>query len=110
MNTGELITVIFLFAAAALLFFLSLRHFLERGYLLNNAYIYASGKERKTMDWKPYYRQSAIVFGILGVVFIVIALSLIFHNSRLLILEGVLMAGLVIYAVVSSVLIGRKKP
>ena len=73
MNTGELITVIFLFAAAALLLFLSLRHFLERGYLLNNAYIYASEKERKTMDRKPYYRQSAIVFGILGIVFIVIA-------------------------------------
>lgn len=109
MSTGELITVIFLFAAAALLLFLSLRHFLERGYLLNNAYIYASEKERQTMDRKPYYRQSAIVFGILGIVFIVIALSVLLHNSRILILEGLLMAGLVIYAVVSSVLISRKK-
>lgn len=109
MNTGELITVIFLLIAAAFLTFLSLRHFLERGYLLNNAYIYASGKERKSMDWKPYYRQSAIVFGILAIVFIVIALSVIFHNSTLLILEGILIAGLVIYAIVSSVLIGRKK-
>ena len=109
MNTGELITVIFLFAAAVLLLSLSLRHFLERGYLLNNAYIYASKKERQTMDRKPYYRQSAIVFGILGIVFIVIALSVLNHNSRILILEGLLMAGLVIYAVVSSVLISRKK-
>ena len=109
MSTGELITVIFLFAAAVLLLSLSLRHFLERGYLLNNAYIYASEKERQTMDRKPYYRQSAIVFGILGIVFIVIALSVLLHNSRILILEGLLMAGLVIYAVVSSVLIGRKK-
>lgn len=109
MNTGELIIVIFLFAAAALLFFLSLRHFRERGYLLNNAYIYASGKERKSMDWKPYYRQSAVAFGILGIVFMVVALSVIFHNSSFLILEGILMAGLVIYAIVSSVLIGKKK-
>lgn len=109
MSTGELIIVIFLFAAAALLFFLSLRHFREQGYLMNNAYIYASKKERQIMNRKPYYRQSAIVFGILGIIFVVIALSVILHNTRILILEGVLLAVLVLYAIISSVKIGRKK-
>ena len=109
MNTGELITVIFLFAAAALLFFLSLRHFLERGYLLNNAYIYASKKERETMDKKPYYRQSAIVFLILSLVFIVIGLSVVLRDSRINLLEIPFVLAAMIYAIVSSVLIGKKK-
>ena len=50
------------FLAAGVLLVLAVIHFAERGFLLNNAYIYASLKERENMDKKPYSRQSAIVF------------------------------------------------
>ena len=72
MGIGELIIAIIVFAIAGLLLFLAIRHFNERGYLLNNAYIYASKEQRETMNKRQYYRQSAIVFCILFIVFVVI--------------------------------------
>ena len=62
MGTGILITAIAVFLLAGGLFFLGVRQLLERGYLLNNAWIYATKKERESMNKKPYYRQSGIVF------------------------------------------------
>ena len=43
---------------AGVLLVLSIRHFMERGFLLNNAYIYATKEQRKTMDKKPIHKVS----------------------------------------------------
>lgn len=109
MTTAEIITVIFLFALAVLGFFLSARHFAEKGFLLNNAWLYASEEERKTMDKKPHYRQSAIVFALLSTVFLVQGLSVLLRSQKLLLLEIPLIGGALLYAVVSSVLIEKRK-
>ena len=58
---------IFFAIAAIILFFLSFIQFRERGFILNNAYIWASKKERKEMDAnqeakRPHYRQSGYTF------------------------------------------------
>ena len=103
-----MITAIILFIIAAVLVVLGILQFRERGFLFNNAYIYASEEERKTMNKKPYYRQTAIVFWILGAVFIVVGLSIVLNNGRLLYAEIPLFAGLIIYAVVSTVRINRQ--
>lgn len=87
--------------------FFSIRSFLERGFLLNNAYIYASKEERKAMNKKPYYRQSAIVFFILSAVFLVIGLSLVLQNDRISLLEIPLIVGVSIYAIASTVRINK---
>lgn len=108
MSTSELIIVIVVFLAAGALFCLGIRHFMERGFLLNNAYIYASQKERQTMDKKPYYKQSAIVFCLLGMIFVLIGFSVVLQNNSLLLPEAVLVIGTVIYAIVSSVQISKK--
>ena len=108
MTTGEWITVIIVFSFAGVLLLLSIRSFFEKGFLLNNAYLYASKEERKTMNKKPYYIQSAIVFCILSAVFIVIGISLILHNDQLFWLEIPLVAGVIIYAIVSTVLINKR--
>lgn len=42
MTAGEWITVIIVFSFAGVLMLLSIRSFLEKGFLLNNAYLYAS--------------------------------------------------------------------
>ena len=60
MTTVEIVIAIVIFAIAGLLLFFAIRSFTERGFLLNNAYIYATKEERETMDKKPYYRQSAV--------------------------------------------------
>lgn len=103
MGIGELIIAIIVFAIAGLLLFISIRHFNERGYLINNAYIYASKEQRKTMDKRPYYRQSAIVFGILCIAFIVIGLSVILQNSMIMFLEIPLFIAVIVYSIISTI-------
>ena len=61
------------------------------------------------MNKKPYYRQSAIIFGILSVVFIVIGLSLVLQDDRILLFEILLISGAIVYAVVSSDQIGKQE-
>ena len=108
MTTGEQITLIIVFSIAAVLLLFSIRSFLERGFLLNNAYLYASKEERKTMNKKPYYKQSAIVFCILSAVFLVIGLSLLLQNDKFYLLEIPLIVGVIIYAIVSTVQINKR--
>lgn len=109
MRTGILITAIAVFLLAGVLFFLGVRHLLERGYLLNNAWIYATKEERKSINKKPYYRQSGIVFCLLGLLLTVIGLSALLQSSGLLWLEAALAAGTVAYAIVSSIRIEKRK-
>ena len=109
MNTTEWIVAIIAFLIAAGMAIISVRSFKNQGFLFNNAYIYASKKERETMDKKPYYRQSAIVFLILYFAFIVIGVSVVLRNSRIILLEIPLIFGAIIYAVVSSVQISKKE-
>ena len=108
MTTGEWITLIIVFSIAGVLLLFSIRSFLERGFLLNNAYLYASKEERKTMNKKPYYQQSAIVFGVLSAVFAVIGLALLFHNDKLFLIDIPLIVGVIIFAIVSTVLINKR--
>ena len=103
MDTGAVITAIMIFILTGVLLILAARHFAERGFLLNNAYIYASPKERETMDKKPYYRQSAIVFSLLSAVFFIVGLSVVTQIDEILLAEIPVMAAAIVYAVVSSV-------
>ena len=103
MDTGELIAAVFIFSIAGVLLILGIRHFMGTGFLLNNAWLYASKEERKIMDKKPYYRQSAIVFLMLSVVFIIVGLSLVFQNDGIVLFEIPLVGATIIYAIVSSV-------
>ena len=108
MTVSELITLIIVFFIAGMLLLFSIRSFLERGFLLNNEYLFASKEERKTMNKKPYYKQSAIVFCILSAVFLVTGLSLLLQNDKLFLLEIPLIVGVIIYAIVSTVQINKR--
>ena len=109
MTTAELIVTVIMFVLAIVCAVISARHFAEKGFLINNAYIYASKEERARMNKKPHYRQSAIVFCLLCGVFLVIGLSVVLQNEKIELLEIPLILGAVIYAVVSSVKIEKKK-
>lgn len=108
MRTGEFITAVTVFGLSGFLMVLGIRHFMEKGFLMNNAFLYASKEQRETMNKKPYYRQSAIIFFILGGVFIVIGLSLVLKDDSILLVEIPLFSGAIIYAIVSSVQIGKQ--
>ena len=109
MTATEWIVAILVFSIAIGMAIISIRHFKDQGFLFNNSYIYASKKERETMDKKPYYRQSAIVFLILCFVFIVIEASLVLRDNRINLLEIPLVMAAVIYAIVSSIQISKEE-
>jgi hypothetical membrane protein len=109
MTTSEIITVIVVFVIAVVLAVISYRSFKNRGFLFNNAYLFASKEERETMDKKPHYKQSAIVFLLLSVVFFVIGLSIVFNDSRINLIEIPLIIGVLVYAIISSIQISRNE-
>ena len=107
MTTAEMIIAVAVFATAGILALLSIRSFLQKGFLLNNAYIYASEEEREAMDKKPYYRQTGVVFCLLSIVFIIVGISVVLQNYKIELLQIPVIAGTVIYAIVSSIRIGK---
>lgn len=89
-------------------FVISICSFQEKGFLFNNAYLFASEKERKEMDKKPYYRQTAIVFCLLGIVFLIFAIESAVQVKWLSYLAIAVLIGVMVYAVVSSMINLRK--
>jgi len=87
---------------------ISFFQFQEKGFLFNNAYIYASKQERETMNKKPHYRQSGIVFAFLSVIFLCIVLECIFETGWLWWTEGALCIAVISYAIISSIKTIRK--
>ena len=102
MTSTERIIAVIIFIIAGILLVLSIMHFMEKGVLLNNTYLFASKKERGAMDKRPHYRQSAIVFLLLSLVFAVIGLSVVLQNDKITLLEIPLFIAVIIYAVITS--------
>lgn len=82
--------------------------FKKKGFLFNNAYIYASKNERKTMKKDLYYKQSGVVFCLIGIIFLIDAAEVILKTGWLSAVVIVVVAATVIYACASAVTIDRK--
>lgn len=90
-------------------FVISFFQFKQKGFLFNNAYIYASEKERETMDKKLHYIQTGVIFIFIGLIFTVNAINVVLKKNFLLFVVIGIAVMAIIYAIVSSVLIERKK-
>ena len=99
---GEMIVAIMLGLIALTCFVISFLQFRKKGFLFNNAYIYASKKERETMDKAPHYKQSGIVFALIGFIFAVNAVDLVLQTNWLIYLVIGTIVIAIVYAVVSS--------
>lgn len=99
----EAVTAIILLIFSAGAFLISIRSFMGKGFLWNNAWLYASRQEREGMDKKPHYRQSAIVFFMVGIVFLLNAAAVFFGMGWIYFLEAAMLVVLVVYAICSSV-------
>lgn len=106
---GNIIVAIVLSIIATICFVCSYLHLNEQGFLFNNSYIYASKQEREMMDKKPHYKQSGIVFGLIGVLFLINALEMLIKADWLFFLKIGIGIFLIVYAVVSSIVIERRK-
>lgn len=105
----EMVISCILFLVAIGAFIMSYLSFKEKGFLFNNAYIYASKHERETMDKKPHYRQSAIVFLLIGAIFLLNGVSVFLSAGWIFFLAIAISIVAIIYAIVSSVTIERRK-
>ena len=99
----EKVVSIVLFLMAAFFFTLSFMHIHERGPLLNNAAFFATPQERKKMDKRPYYRQSGIVFALLGILFLSIALETVLKTGWLYYAAGAVTLLTIVYTIASSI-------
>lgn len=94
--------IIFLLCAVICLI-ISILQFLEKGFLFNNAWIYAADEERERMNQKPHYRQSGVVFVLLSVLSLCTGLFMLTMAKWLLYMSYASAAAVVLYAIVSSV-------
>lgn len=114
MNTQQTAGIIVSLLISIGAFILSYFQFKEKGFLLNNAYIWASREERKKMNHnkeskRPHYRQSGFVFMFLGISFLLFAAYMVVSWTWLLAIFWVSVILTVIYAVVSSVRMEQHK-
>lgn len=107
MKTSEIILTVIMFGLAAVSLLFSVLQFMEKGPLLNNAWLYSSKEERRKMNRKPYYRQSAIVLLFLFFVFLSVGLNLITKRMIYLVIEYVLLAAVFFYAIASTIIIQK---
>ena len=106
---GNIIGMIILGLLAILCFVFSYLQFHEKGFLFNNAYIYASKKERKSMDKRPHYKQAGIIFLLLGIIWLINAVDMVLQTGWLFYVFIVIAVITVVYAIISSVIIERRK-
>ena len=106
---GSILGAICLGLVSVACFVFSYLQFHEKGFLFNNAYIYASKEERETMNKKPHYKQSGIVFLLIGILFLFNAMDIIFKTDWLiyLIIADVIIA--LVYAIVSSIAVEKRE-
>lgn len=100
---AELIWAVISGVLALVCLIISIMQFKEKGFLFNNAYIWASKQERETMDKKPHYRQSGIAFALCSALFFGMALACILLTGWLWLIVGALAIVVLIYAIASSV-------
>ena len=105
----ESIAAFFLILLSVFAFALSIRSFQEKGTLLNNSYLYASKQERKVMEKGPYYRQSAVVFFLIGLIFALNGLTVAFHIEWLVYVTAAVICITLLYAIISSIQIEKRK-
>ncbi len=105
----EIVYAIICIVLTVISLIISVFSFKEKGFLFNNAYIWASKSEREKMNKKPHYRQTAVVFSLIGAVFLCMAIECFLQTKWLWIIVGVIAIATLIYAVVSDVMIEKRR-
>ncbi len=105
----EIITAIIFLTVAIGSFIISVRSFKEKGFLFNNAYLYSSKQERSQMNKKPYYRQTAIIFLLIGIALLLYTFNIFLNSKWMFYIIIAIIIITIIYAIVSSIKIELKK-
>ena len=80
----------------------------NKGFLFNNAYIYANKKEREQMNKKPYYIQTGIVFILLSIASCLEGFNALFRYDVFFVLFIIIIVVTLVFAIVSTIYIDKK--
>jgi len=105
----EIIAASILWAISLLMFIMSICSFQEKGFLLNNAYLYATKQQREEMDKKPYYRQSSVIFLLIGIIFLLNGFSALLGVGWFSYVVVAVIIITLVYAIASSIVIEKRK-
>lgn len=106
---GNIIGAVFMAVIAIASFVVSIFQFNQKGFLFNNAYIYASKAEREKMNKKPHYIQSGVLSVMIGIIFTINAVEMLLQTDWLFYLVIVTAVIALVYAVASSIAIEKNK-
>jgi divalent metal cation (Fe/Co/Zn/Cd) transporter len=109
METEKVILVIVIGLVSVLMLTYSFFTSREKGPILSNTYLLASKKERSTMNKSAEYHLVSNVFGILGLIFLLLTIEILTSWTWIYYILGMLIAVVIIYAIIESIKTEMKK-
>ena len=103
-----LVLAIVLFIFSIILLVWGVLSLFNKGFLFNNAYIYANKKEREQMNKKPYYIQTGIVFILLSIASCLEGFNALLRYDVFFVLFIILIVVTLVFAIVSTIYIDKK--
>ena len=103
-----LVLAIVLFIFSIILLVWGVLSLFNKGFLFNNAYIYANKKEREQMNKKPYYIQTGIVFILLSIAFCLEGFNALLRYDVFFVLFIIIIVVTLVFAIVSTIYIDKK--
>ncbi len=102
MELQQIVSAIIIGLISILLLIYSFFTSKEKGPILSNSYLLATAEERKKMNKSAEYRLVTNVFSTLGMVFLLLAVSILTQWSWIYYIIGVLIIALMIYVIKES--------
>lgn len=99
---------IVLFSLSFLLLVWGILSLFNKGFLFNNAYIYANKKEREQMNKKPYYIQTGIVFVLLSIASCLEGFNALLRYDVFFVLFIIIIVVTLVFAIVSTIYIDNR--
>lgn len=106
MRISQIIFCVIYLALSGSAFLISYRQFQEKGFLFNNGWLWANREARQRMsreDKRPLYRQSGVVFLLLGSCLLTLAVITVTDWTWLFFVFVSLILLTIVYAVASSI-------
>ena len=103
-----LVLAIVLFSFSFILLVWGVLSLFNKGFLFNNAYIYANKKEREQMNKKPYYIQTGIVIILLSIASCLEGFNALLRYDVFFVLFIILIVVTLVFAIVSTIYIDKK--
>jgi hypothetical protein len=103
MNVAEIVIAVIMGLISILLLVYAFFTSKGKGPILSNTYLLASKEERKCMDKSAEYHMVTVVFGLLGIVFLLLAIEILTSWTWLYLIIGMLIVLLIIYAIAESI-------